>query len=325
MSAAIESGDLAEFTRCVDTQTVVVDQIGQPTLRWMSDVRRWGRLLLSGDASGAEALIGEIGRGIFEAGDPEAPMLERTTMAWVGWYRGETSQVVVDAIAANVANNPTWSLRAELARVYADAGRYADSAGDLLSSQVTAGFQGPYEHRAMLGLLCWAEVAARVGDSLACGILYERLAPWPDQVVWNGGMVFGAVAHYLGHLATVLERYDVAETLSPRPLPSTNDSKLRSTSPAPTSNGAGCSSPEADPVMTMPPGCTWNQPWTWPSGTGAPSSNNGPTNYWSSFELDAFPTRLVLRFGPCCAVVQLAEDVGHQLVAGHGRPSCLGV
>ena len=37
--------------------------------------------------------------------------------------------------------------------------------------------------------------------------------PWPDQVACIGPpYVYGAVAHYLGHLATVLGRYDTAET-----------------------------------------------------------------------------------------------------------------
>ena len=42
-------------------------------------------------------------------------------------------------------------------------------------------------------------------------MLYERLAPWPDQVVSSGIAIYGAVAHYLGHLAAVLGRYDTAE------------------------------------------------------------------------------------------------------------------
>ncbi len=55
------------------------------------------------------------------------------------------------------------------------------------------------------------QVAAAVGDHTAAQLLYERLAPWPSSVASTQSLVSGAVAHYLGHLATVLGRYDTAE------------------------------------------------------------------------------------------------------------------
>ena len=42
-------------------------------------------------------------------------------------------------------------------------------------------------------------------------MLYPRLAIWPDQVATNGNAIYGSVAHYLGHLATVLGRYEPAD------------------------------------------------------------------------------------------------------------------
>jgi len=37
--------------------------------------------------------------------------------------------------------------------------------------------------------------------------VFDRLAPWPDQVPWNGATMEGPISHYLGGLATVLGRY----------------------------------------------------------------------------------------------------------------------
>jgi hypothetical protein len=61
-------------------------------------------------------------------------------------------------------------------------------------------------------LIDWAEAAALVEDGVASEMLYERLAPWPSQVFSLGLAIHGALAHYLGHLATVLGRHNVAET-----------------------------------------------------------------------------------------------------------------
>ena len=55
-------------------------------------------------------------------------------------------------------------------------------------------------------------MAAQVGDAAAAEVLYNLLAPWPDQVACDLTLTIGAAAHYLGHLATVLDRYDTAET-----------------------------------------------------------------------------------------------------------------
>ena len=57
----------------------------------------------------------------------------------------------------------------------------------------------------------WAEVAGRLSDPAAASLLYERLTPWSDRIVANPVAVYGSVAHYLGHLATVLGCYDAAE------------------------------------------------------------------------------------------------------------------
>ena len=43
------------------------------------------------------------------------------------------------------------------------------------------------------------------------GPLFDRLAPWADQLPATGGSALAPVSHYLGGLATVLGRYDEAE------------------------------------------------------------------------------------------------------------------
>jgi hypothetical protein len=60
-----------------------------------------------------------------------------------------------------------------------------------------------------MGWYAHAAVACR--DPRYAGPLFDRLAPYHDQVV-SGGLIVGpAVSHYLGGLATVLGRYDEAD------------------------------------------------------------------------------------------------------------------
>ena len=77
MVPAVESADLAEFTRCVDKQTALAAQIGQPTLRWLSTNYQSGRVLLAGDAEEAEALADEALQIGTETGQPDALILLR--------------------------------------------------------------------------------------------------------------------------------------------------------------------------------------------------------------------------------------------------------
>ena len=56
-----------------------------------------------------------------------------------------------------------------------------------------------------------AEVALHLGDGATAGVLYELMSPYSDQVVATAGVTCGAVGHYLGRLATILDRFDEAE------------------------------------------------------------------------------------------------------------------
>jgi tetratricopeptide (TPR) repeat protein len=56
-----------------------------------------------------------------------------------------------------------------------------------------------------------AAVCATLGDQPLAARLHNLLEPYAEQVVPNGAVWWGGVSHYLGLLATTLERYDEAE------------------------------------------------------------------------------------------------------------------
>src|SRR5450755_68438 len=59
----------------------------------------------------------------------------------------------------------------------------------------------------------YANVAIECGERQMAGSLFDLLAPWSDQLSTNGGgSTNGPVSHFLGGLATVLGRYDDADS-----------------------------------------------------------------------------------------------------------------
>jgi len=128
----------------------------------------------------------------------------------VRWYQGRGHELL-PMTEVMVADNPDRTvMRAGLARMYADAGR-DDDARQLLTAENATGFDHPNEMLNLIVLTFWAEAAGRIGDPTAAETLYQQLAPRADVVATNVLAVYGSIAHYLGHLATVLGRYDTAE------------------------------------------------------------------------------------------------------------------
>ena len=62
-------------------------------------------------------------------------------------------------------------------------------------------------------MFCYAEAAIHCGDPKYAGPLFDRLAPWAGQSVASGSVTAsGLVSHSLGGLASVLGRYDEADS-----------------------------------------------------------------------------------------------------------------
>jgi tetratricopeptide (TPR) repeat protein len=209
-SDALEAGDLAEVSRCLDVVAAVAADVGQPTLAWTSAFSEAWRILLTGDATRAEAQADEALRLGNETGQPDALTIYLGQVAAVRWHQGRTDELV-DAVATVAVDNPGLpAVRALYAHMAVDAGR-EDEARKLLSAEVSAGFPHPRDLLLLCNLSYWAEVAARLADPVAAEMLYERLTPWPAHVGFTGATVVGAAAHYLGMLAAVLGPHEAAD------------------------------------------------------------------------------------------------------------------
>ena len=207
---ALEAGLPDEVDRCLARTENFSDAIRQPVLRWSVLFTRAWRRMLAGDLEGAEAEAIEALQLGNDTGQPDALTIFGAQLVSVRWHQGRLDEVV-DLLAPIAASNPGLpGLMGLLSMCLAASGRQSEAAS-LLADAVVEGFDPPYDMFWLPTVVVWAEVAALLGDVVACDVLYRRLEPWHAQFVFSGTNGQGAVALHLGQLALVLGRLEAAE------------------------------------------------------------------------------------------------------------------
>jgi hypothetical protein len=97
-----------------------------------------------------------------------------------------------------------------LAQAYCELGR-PDDARQVFDPLMAVLPDMPPDPNWIIAVIRSAAVCADLGDRAAAGRLYPLLAPYADRIAGNGVIWLGSVAHFLGVLATTLERFDDAE------------------------------------------------------------------------------------------------------------------
>jgi tetratricopeptide (TPR) repeat protein len=129
----------------------------------------------------------------------------------VRWQQGRMGELL-PLIAGAAAENPgVPTFTAALAMAYIEADQPADALPLLQQAALGAFDVLPLDPIWLTGVTLYAEVAAELQAAEAAAALFEMLEPWHDQVADNGLTIQGPVAHYLGGLAAVLQRYDTAD------------------------------------------------------------------------------------------------------------------
>ncbi len=86
-----------------------------------------------------------------------------------------------------------------------------NNARQLLSDFAAPNFEMRMDAFWTIGMVGYAEAAIECRDPQHAEPLFDRLAPWGDQLSCGGTITAGPISHYLGGLATVLGRYDEAD------------------------------------------------------------------------------------------------------------------
>jgi class 3 adenylate cyclase len=200
----IEAGDLTQARDAAEHAHALADQLGQPTLLTWDRVVRGGLELLRGDLAAGERLAEEGFQLGQDTGQPEAVMVYGAQISFVRAHQGRGHEIIEMLRQAASAYAGMPALRAALAANLCWLDLH-DEARPILEQAATDRFEHLGSNSTTLFALAdYADVAFRVSDARAAAILYERLEPFAEQVVWSGGAGLGHVRMSLGLLAAVL-------------------------------------------------------------------------------------------------------------------------
>lgn len=207
--ACWEAGDIDE----IDRWMVVVDELGDLNryLKWNASAQWSYRLLLHGRMDEAEERTYEAFQVGQAAGERDAPTVLAAQLVNVRWDQGRLAEME-PMLQRAVADNPGIpAFRAVLAQAYCELDRFDDARA--LFERDAVGHFGAYGYDCtwLCSAVLLADVCAQLDDAGRAPELYQRLAPWRDQVAFSGASVYGSVAHYLGQLAASARRYDAAD------------------------------------------------------------------------------------------------------------------
>jgi DNA-binding winged helix-turn-helix (wHTH) protein/tetratricopeptide (TPR) repeat protein len=209
----LEMGDIPGVDLEIDAIAWLADELHQPQHQWFAALFRAMRAHLSGNFDEAERLA-ERALSIGERVHRE------TAVQWYGVLMGalfraqgrlEQAEASLGLLRRQHPGVPTW--RGEHALVLAMLGREAEARAELeaLAQRDFAGLR--LDSTWLTSVRFLAELTARLGDERRAELLYALLLPYEKRVVSAGPGIacYGSAARYLGILATVLGRQEVAE------------------------------------------------------------------------------------------------------------------
>jgi class 3 adenylate cyclase len=208
---AVQAGDFALATRCLESMQSLSNHLRQPTLMWMTAFKEAGAALMAGDPERAEELAsGALQLGT-ESGQPDAFAIYGSQLMYIRHQQGRLGELVA-LIDEAVTDNPGLpAFRPILASAHLEVGNDA-TALELLDAAALDVFASlPLDFVWMMGITSYALVAVELRATGPAQKLYDLLAPHHEQIPFIGTLGFVPVALALGGLASVLGRYTEAE------------------------------------------------------------------------------------------------------------------
>ena len=209
--AAVELGDLPEVQRCVEQQTLLAAEIGEPTLRWMAAVTAAGLPLAAGQLAASEQM-GLAALALAQDVQPDAKTYYAGQMFFVRYEQGRLEELLPTIV--EYAADPSFEaafilpmtafMFCELDRLD-ECRRYYTPVTDPRFAALR------FDHLWLMALSFCAEVAVRLGDTESAAALTDLMAPYADRLVAVHSWSLNCVSHYLGLLATSLGRFEEAE------------------------------------------------------------------------------------------------------------------
>jgi class 3 adenylate cyclase/tRNA A-37 threonylcarbamoyl transferase component Bud32 len=211
----LESGDIHAADAALADYARAARELREPNYIRVSAIRHSMRALLAGRFDEAERMFAqtpslERAKHLLE---PNTIQAGAVVLFELRRLQGRLDEVRApfEEFAGQYTAVPAW--RCALALVYAELDMHAEARAELdrLSTDDFAPL--PRDANWLIGMICLALTTVRLGDRAAAARLYDQLIPYADRnvVVGGGWSCQGSASLYLGYLATLLERYEVAE------------------------------------------------------------------------------------------------------------------
>ncbi len=189
----------------------MAEKLGQPSVLWVARFVDTSLALLHGDTDEAEQLANaalEVGTA---GGQPDAFAFYGVQLMSTRREQGRIGELVslIADVAEQTPSIPVF--RAALATAHLDAGN-EEAARELVDVAAADSFALPEDTGWFDGMVNYARVVMELQLRAHCEPLIELLAPFRDQVPHNGLSPHQPVAMSLGGLATVVGRFEEAES-----------------------------------------------------------------------------------------------------------------
>ena len=229
--AAGESGDsLLEFSTHVAVYTVAIetakpvaaaaslaklralaDEIAAPRMRWTVGIYETFDATMAARLDDAERLAAEnLALGL-QIGEPDAFTVYASQFFAIGSFAGRHAELLPVVKQASLDAPTASPLRLAYAIICAAVGSEL-TAREILTEGRAAGFADvPADLFWMTTTIGYAVLAIELHDEDAADLLFAIIEPFAAEVAFNGATSQGPIAAYLGKLASLLGRHDVAD------------------------------------------------------------------------------------------------------------------
>jgi len=215
---AIESADPDMAAGQLRRMEEIATTVPETRLRWMSTTALAFTAMMEARLDDADALIERaLGLGM-QVGDPDAMSVYASQVFVCRSFAGRYGELLPLLEEANRATPGVRAFELAHAITLAMTGR-SDTPRKLLRVAAASDFADvPLDYLWMTSIIGYAVLAIELEDGKSAGPLFELLEPFGDQVAFTGATSQGFIGAYLGKLASVLGRHDVADAYLNRSL-----------------------------------------------------------------------------------------------------------
>ncbi len=209
---SLQAGDFERGRQQLDVMTKLSDELGQPVMLWVSAYHQASDALLLGNSAHAEELATRALELGTSSAQPDAFGFYGAQLMVTRYQQGRLAELA--SLISDVAQqNPgVAAYQAAVALGHTEAGNDAEALA-LLEKASADGFVGILRDVTQLDAVAiYVRVTTELGARGPAEPLLAFLAPYRDQLVFQGVSVHDPVSYYLGGLSAVLGRDEAAES-----------------------------------------------------------------------------------------------------------------